>query len=108
MAEDKKRGIWYYLAKAWKNRDTAFEEVLGDGSMVGMTPEAQFGLVAGENLATFVSWIINNFDVEELEEALGPIAPTIGMSPEARMGVELGKSLSDSIENSRQDRKAHV
>ena len=105
MAEDKKRGIWYYLAKAWKNRDTAFEEVLGDGSMVGMTPEAQFGLVAGENLATFVSWIINNFDVEELEEALGPIAPTIGMSPEARMGVELGKSLSDSIENSREDWK---
>ena len=105
MAEDKKRGIWYYLAKAWKNRDTAFEEVLGDGSMIGMTPEAQFGLIAGENLVTFVNWIINNFNIEELEEALGPIAPTIGMSPESRVGVELGKSLANSIENSREDWK---
>ena len=34
-----KKSFWYRLGKAWENKEEVFAEVLGDGSLIGTTPE---------------------------------------------------------------------
>ena len=56
-----KKSFWYKLGLAWSKRDEVWAEVFKDPSYIGLTPEAQAGLLMGEKFDEVVQWIADNW-----------------------------------------------
>jgi len=92
-----KKSFWYRLGKAWSKRDEVWAEVFEDPSLIGMTPEAQLGLLLGEKFNDVVQWIADNWSAEEINEFFGDVP--MGQTPESWIGIKMGEGLAGATEN---------
>ncbi len=92
-----KKSFWYKLGKAWSKRDEIWAEVFEDPSLIGVTPEAQLGLLLGEKFNNVVQWIADNWSAEEINEFFGDVP--IGQTPEAYIGIKMGEGLAGATDN---------